>query len=642
MLRIASGMMAIALSIVVASSFPSQVHAEAGLPRFSERAFSQWQDNIRREDERRRKRLRRHRIEQDGLDSISVTGSRIVRTEVEGASPTLSLDREEGSITSNQVAGVDEGDIVKRRGDTLIVLRRGRLFSFRIGGDALRAVSAIPAYGGDIDGSGAWYDEMLVSDRTVVVIGYNYARTGTEIGLFDLSEDGALAYRSTWHLRGDDYYSTSNYASRLIGDTLVLYMPIRLFYGQSLDARLPALRRWSETSGDNPPFVPVLSPARMFVAPGALDARDVQQTLHAVVRCRIDRAKLDCAADAVVGGSNVVFHVAKNAIYLWTSVGPERWESRGGRAQRTTLIRMPMTDGDPAAIGVEGMPIDQLSFLERDDALHVVVSEQGFGLRMWAPRIPQGDLALLRVPLSAFGSGRRRASSEAYRPLLRMPDRHCVAHARFVGDWVLAGCESGDGSASTSHRLSVMRYASSMPPVDLPIEHAVERIEAMGAAAMVVGPRGQDLWMTRISLDRRASVGDHFVQAHAAQGESRSHGFFYRPESPGLGWLGLPLIESGGTGGGHPVDERASVLFLRERDARLSRAGTLASSAHYGNVDDHCLASCVDWYGDARPIFIGKRVFALMGYELVEGVYAGDRIVERRRVDFSPRVAIAR
>ena len=44
----------------------------------------------------------------------------------------------------------------------------------------------------------------------------------------------------------------------------------------------------------------------------------------------------------------------------------------------------------------------------------------------------------------------------------------------------------------------------------------------------------------------------------------------------------------------------------------------------------------MDWYGNARPIFLGPRVFALMGYELVEGQLRDGRIIERRRVDFSP------
>ena len=60
-------------------------------------------------------------------------------------------------------------------------------------------------------------------------------------------------------------------------------------------------------------------------------------------------------------------------------------------------------------------------------------------------------------------------------------------------------------------------------------------------------------------------------------------------------------------------------------------------------------ASCVDWYGNARPIFLGDRVLALMGYEIVEGrLQAGgwrfdepsgapsEQLVERRRISFAP------
>jgi hypothetical protein len=44
----------------------------------------------------------------------------------------------------------------------------------------------------------------------------------------------------------------------------------------------------------------------------------------------------------------------------------------------------------------------------------------------------------------------------------------------------------------------------------------------------------------------------------------------------------------------------------------------------------------VDWYGNARPIFIGERVYALMGYELVEGRVQNDELIELRRVNYAP------
>ena len=91
------------------------------------------------------------------------------------------------SVTNTQHAGVDEGGIVKVHGDHLVVLRRGRLFTVAIGDEALRPISSVDAFAPDIDPSSTWYDEMLISGNTVVVIGYSYERGGTEVGLFDIT-----------------------------------------------------------------------------------------------------------------------------------------------------------------------------------------------------------------------------------------------------------------------------------------------------------------------------------------------------------------------------------------------------------------------------------------------------------------------
>jgi hypothetical protein len=64
--------------------------------------------------------------------------------------------------------------------------------------------------------------------------------------------------------------------------------------------------------------------------------------------------------------------------------------------------------------------------------------------------------------------------------------------------------------------------------------------------------------------------------------------------------------------------------------------GDLAAKPE-GAADDDCRASCVDWYGNARPLFVRGRVFALLGYEIVEGNLADNRIRETRRVSFAPR-----
>ncbi len=60
-------------------------------------------------------------------------------------------------------------------------------------------------------------------------------------------------------------------------------------------------------------------------------------------------------------------------------------------------------------------------------------------------------------------------------------------------------------------------------------------------------------------------------------------------------------------------------------------------------MNDNCRASCVDWYGNARPLFLRGRIFALLGYEIVEGELEAGKIREKRRASFAPAaLAIAR
>lgn len=161
-----------------------------------------------------------------GTDSVVVTG-----TAVAG----------EPSITNTQEAGVDEGGIVKRRGDHLVILRRGRLFSASIADGGLKAVHSIDAFPPDDDDTAdTWYDEMLVEGDQVVVIGYSYGDSGTEVSRFTLSPEGRFTYRGTHYLTSGDYYSSRNYASRLIGDELLFYAP--MFIDDYTSGRTPC--RW--------------------------------------------------------------------------------------------------------------------------------------------------------------------------------------------------------------------------------------------------------------------------------------------------------------------------------------------------------------------------------------------------------------
>lgn len=522
------------------------------------------------------------------------------------------------SITNNQVQGVDEGDIVKRRGDLLIVLRRGRLFTLRIGGDRLDPVASADAFGPDVDPSGSWYDEMLVSDDTVAVIGYSYARGGTEVGLFDLDARGELKYRATYQLRSHDYYSARNYASRLVGRTLVFYSPMHLGAHGGWDDAMPAFRRWQRDAAPSS-FRRMLPATRIYRGLADLDAHSAL-ALHTVSVCDLAAREMQCRATAVLGPSGRVFHVAEDAVYVWTTGGATH-----GRGAASGVFRLPLDGGAPTHLRTQGSPVDQMGFLQRDGHLNVLVQREGAGEGMWNSGRGGGDLALLRVPLAAFGGLDAVAPRRRYRAL--------PGHAgwglqnRFVGDWLLYGAGSGADPVQQVHAL---RYAATTTPQSFGLPHRLERIEALDRDGLLVGTAGSDLHFTPVRLDSRAALAAPFVQRGASQGDDRTHGFFYRPTAADEGMLGLPILREGGAG----------VLYLRNRALALSSLGTL-DARRTGAVDDGCRASCVDWYGNARPIFIGERVFALLGYELVEGRVEGARIRERRRVDFTPAAAIA-
>jgi hypothetical protein len=171
------------------------------------------------------------------------------------------------------------------------------------------------------------------------------------------------------------------------------------------------------------------------------------------------------------------------------------------------------------------------------------------------------------------------------------------------------------------------------------LTHGVDRIEALGTNAIVIGADGgSTLHFSGIDLSSKPRPHRHFALPNAGQAELRSHGFFYSPTSLG-GAIGLPIRAGGAKGWRHLHEDAAGVLFLRLRKDDFEEVGLLSGEAESTDEDDDgCQASCVDWYGNSRPIFIRGRVFGLLGYELVEGRIQGNRIVEGRRVDFTPYV----
>ncbi|WP_426071823.1 beta-propeller domain-containing protein [Janthinobacterium sp. DSP2-3-3] len=547
------------------------------------------------------------------------------------AVPAASAEAAE-SITNVQTAGVDEGGIVKLHGKHLVMLRRGKLFTVQVGGNALQPVAVLDAFAPGSDPSGSWYDEMLIDGDTVVVIGYSYSRGGTEIGLFDIAADGKLAYRSTYHLRSNDYYSSRNYASRLIGSKLVFYSPLSLNLRRGDPfGGFPALRRW------RPDVVPSdfkrIAPATRIYRTDEEPEVGAGLTLHTVTVCDLAQRDMRCEATAVMGPQGRVFYVSGESVFVWTT----------RRGRDSGVFRIPLDGSAPSALKVAGAPVDQFSFLESVDGhLNVLLRAEGQGDAMWDGAQGRGDMALLRVPLTSFSDGRDSAPASSYKPL---PGGGGYGlQNRYVGAYLLYGNPGNGGGRQADQAwprqpLYAVHWADAGSVQALSLPHGVERIEALGNDAVVIGAQGKDLHFSSIRLGAQASVATRYIRADAAQGESRSHGFFYKPQAQDEGMIGLPILGA---------DERpdlnrpaASVLYLRNSGLQLTELGALAARPG-PSPDDGCRASCVDWYGNARPLFLQGRVFALLGYELVEGALKVGQIREVRRISYAPIASTVR
>ncbi|WOE76198.1 beta-propeller domain-containing protein [Alterisphingorhabdus coralli] len=552
---------------------------------------------------------------------------------------------EEDSITNNQTAGVDEGGIVKRKGDIMVVLRRGRVFTISTANGDMRAIDHIDAFPPDANGRGSWYDEMLISGNRVIVIGYSYARGGTEITRFTLSDEGKLSYEDAYHLRSNDYYSAENYASRLIGTELIFYSPLNLYYGeQPLDA-LPGVRRWNGDNGERA-FSRIAGPKQVFIAGDLFDDPDDNvSTLHSVTRCDVASDDFDCDATAVIAGWSREFYVSGDAVYLWMVDNSRREQKSGDKAKTNAhLYRLPLDGSRPQAIRAMGMPINQFSFLEEPDKqrINVLVTGESTDPAIEISRGSGGIVSLIQLPLDALGDGSDSIAADHYRALSDAEGSYWEMENRFVGNHIVYGHGRQRGYGSETKPTAYAASLSGGDAVPIPVKHGVERIEKLGSDAVIIGSGEENtLGFSAVTLHgEMPRITNVFTMPAAGQGESRSHAYFFRPDrgsrDGASGTLGLPIARQVERRFQQQLGSSAAMLFLRRDNRQFSLAGEL--NADPGKwVDDGCQASCVDWYGNARPIFMGDRIFALMGYELVEGELKGGRIRETGRLNYTPQ-----
>gem|GEM_PF-241991 len=642
------------------------------------------------------------------------TGAVLQSDDGASAAPLESTADSNESITNNQESGVEEGGIVQNIGDHLVILRKGQLFAVNVAESGKSELTdSIRLASEDDLNTGVWYDEMLVKGNQIYVIGYRYITKAvdesdnwlswihgaTEINTFAL-EEGKLKREETYFFESNDYYSGTNYASRLVNGKLVMYMPYHAFVydygnaeeGKDVDTHVHIPRFMKHVGDGN--FVagePLFSWNSVIKPVGTPSS----PSFHTVALCDLpDDGTIDCKSKAVLAEGGRQFYVSKDHIYIWTN---------------SQLYAFYLGTLQAYVHNVQGQPIDQFSFKQVDaesgSAIHVVVQDsipfdengdilipiEYDDLQALEPGAPycyygiqessdgdkdddndgdkddDGDndvsdpnpasyscrrpsrheqrVELLTLPLEDFNNLGDQALNEDTVDLIRKndDDNLWVSKNRFADNHVLIAL-SGYDRENWKPLTEIAAHKIGGNTKMLDISGRISRIDLMGSnAALVVSQdyENSSLHMNPVLLGDTISLGDEIVLDSALEGETRSHGYFYKPLESG-GIFGLPVLSQNQDnnasywwwGGG-----ASNIAFFNvDAEGAIEHAGNVATS---DAAEGQCQTSCVDWYGNTRPIFLKDRIFALMGSEIAEARLEDGSIIETdENGDAFPRVLL--
>ena len=588
-------------------------------------------------------------------------------------------------VTNTQESGVDEGGIVKNIGDHLIVLRKGKLFAANIKNpgkpsqtDVINVAATKALY------ENVWYDEMLVYEKNIVVLGFRYVVPGvdvnasppstvappsqltsgaTEIHTFVL-ESGKFVRGKSLFIESTDYFSSSNYSSRMVGSSLLFYLPekaVRNISGTP-EPTLPKYLNFTETGtiGSFSFGEPVLS-AQEIHRPIELPTTPI---LHMILKCNLENPlNTKCSARAVLGDDGQHFYASKENVFIWSYP----W-----------VYSMPMDSLIPKVFRIKGFgePISHMGFKQSEGFLDVIVkdirSPKGsiydeppnvYDSSNAEPQIesPTSDaipgsegigpdsrvqqyenlVSVLSLPLKDFnGTGEQTLTESEITKVHSGFGVTQTGNPRVVGNtfYIPFSVFEPDSSGSS------VTYSEMNNPKNEGISHiatfnmatkatkvsvwngAISRIESVGTNSALVVDGGdttpgnvnskQGLRLSTLKNGENFSPISQVSLAGAIEGESRTHAYFYKESTHDSGILGLAVVNSSPERTNWFGDGISNLAFIaKDSQNKLRIVGTVSSQ---GSFSDTCASSCIDWYGNSRPIFIGNRIFTLQGSELGE------------------------
>jgi len=122
------------------------------------------------------------------------------------------------------------------------------------------------------------------------------------------------------------------------------------------------------------------------------------------------------------------------------------------------------------------------------------------------------------------------------------------------------------------------------------------------------------------------------------ESEGRSHAFNGITSPDGSSLMGLPTsqrIKDSRRNYWRSQGSDVSFISANPSGALESAGPILGKGEDAVHPDYECEVSCVDWYGNTRPVFLKGRAFALIGTELIEARKSGAGMLELTRLDIS-------
>jgi hypothetical protein len=334
--------------------------------------------------------------------------------------------------------------------------------------------------------------------------------------------------------------------------------------------------------------------------------------LHVVTVCGWKAAALDCASTVAYAPRPNVVHVSTHAVYLLTAHG-----EAGG-----VIYRIPLEGSAPSALQISGSTFSPHDFLESADGylnVHIL-----YDVRTEEARSRLPTPTLLRVPLSAFGDGRRTPDPRHYRALQRLGGFY---YSHFADGWMVYGnrphsdymVQSGLIPATERERLGIgmLRWADTTAATWLPTRTSTQAFAPAGDGAVLALLGGGDslaLALLPLGGTARPSTMAAPVLEHW-QGEMR--GIVPHPDNTAEAGLLAVITGVRPT----PYQWRSTgVVFIRYDSAGMRRIGEVSIGGEPA--------------GDREvvPVFAHGRTFVLLGGELVEVAVEGDGIREIRRI----------